>query len=115
MLSHNPAALLFTPLLLAFLWFTSKSRQTLLHQLYGFALGLGLAAFVWIPSLTMNSLVQVSTLLEGYSQYTNHFVYLHQLFYSPWGYGLSVPGDQDGMSFALGGDHLLALRRRGIS
>ena len=107
MLSHNPAALLFTPLLLAFIVFTSKSWKSLRHQAYGFALGLGLAAFVWIPGLTLNSLVQVKTLLKGYSQYTNHFVYLHQLFYSPWGYGLSVAGDQDGMSFALGGTHLL--------
>jgi hypothetical protein len=34
-------------------------------------------------------------------------VYLHQLFYSPWGYGLSVPGPNDGMSFALGWSHVL--------
>lgn len=107
MLSHNPAALLFTPLLIAFVVFTSKSWKTLLHQVYGMALGLGLAAFVWIPGLTLNSFVQVSTLLQGYSQYSNHFVYLHQLFYSPWGYGLSVPGDQDAMSFGLGMTHLL--------
>ena len=44
---------------------------------------------------------------EGYGLYSNHFVYLHQLFYSPWGYGFSVPGPNDGMSFALGWSHLL--------
>jgi hypothetical protein len=107
MLSHNPAALLFTPLLAAFIVFASKSWVTLRQQAFGFTLGLGLAAFVWIPGLTLNSMVQVKSLLEGYSRYTNHFVYLHQLFYSPWGYGLSIPGDQDGMSFGLGATHLL--------
>ena len=107
MLCHNPAALLFTPLLFAFIWFTSKSWRVLRPQAFAVALGLGLSAFVWIPGLALNSFVQVSSLLQGYSQYTNHFVYLHQLFYSPWGYGLSVPGDQDGMSFALGVTHLL--------
>ena len=45
--------------------------------------------------------------VEGSGLYANHFVYLHQLFYSPWGYGLSVPGPNDGMSFALGWSHLL--------
>ncbi len=114
MLCHNPAALLFSPLLIAFIVFTSKSWRTLFHQACGLALGLGLAAFVWIPGLTLNSFVQVSALLQGYSQYTNHFVYLHQLFYSPWGYGLSVPGDQDAMSFGLGVTHLMLCAAAGF-
>jgi hypothetical protein len=62
---------------------------------------------VWIPSLILRQDVQVQSLLDGYSRYTNHFVYLHQLFDSPWGYGLSVAGDQDGMSFSLGWSHVL--------
>jgi hypothetical protein len=35
-------------------------------------------------------------------------VYWYQLFYSPWGYGQSVPGPHDGLSFALGWSHVLA-------
>jgi hypothetical protein len=34
-------------------------------------------------------------------------LYVQQLFYSPWGYGISVRGTGDGMSFALGPVHLL--------
>jgi hypothetical protein len=71
------------------------------------ALGLALAAFVWIPGLTMNQLVQVDALMQGATRYSNHFVYLHQLIDSPWGYGFSLPGDQDGMSFSLGWSHVL--------
>jgi len=121
--SHHPAALLFAPLLGAFIVFTAFARVRTLHaegvrhivwtvlrdQACGVALGLGLAAFVWVPSLAMSDLVQVRVLLDGVFRYTNHFVYPHQLIDSPWGYGLSVPGDADGMSFSLGWTHLLVL------
>jgi hypothetical protein len=43
-------------------------------------------------------------------EYADHFVSLKQLIYSPWGFGYSVPGTGDGMSFQLGPFHwLLAL------
>ncbi|HEX6894262.1 MAG TPA: glycosyltransferase family 39 protein, partial [Bryobacteraceae bacterium] len=110
MWSHNAAALLFTPLLIGFIAFTSwtaRSWSTLRGQAFGFLLGLGLGACVWVPSLIDRQYVGVGRLLEGSLRYTNHFVYLHQLFDSPWGFGLSVPGDKDGMSFGLGWSHLL--------
>jgi hypothetical protein len=47
--------------------------------------------------------------LEGYLDYHNHFVYVRQFLCSPWGYGLSLPGPDDGLSFALGPLHLAAL------
>lgn len=108
--SHNAAALVFTPVLMAFIALTAllaRSWSLLRKQAMGFALGLALAAFIWIPGVAMNQLVHIETLMQGRSQYTNHFVYLHQLVDSPWGYGFSVPGDQDGMSFSLGWSHLL--------
>ncbi len=110
LLCHNPAALLFAPMLGALILFhawTAKSWQLLLHEFVGVALGLALAAFVWFPSIAQNQYIQVNLITQGYSEYTNHFVYFHQLFDSPWGYGLSVAGDQDGMSFSLGWSHLL--------
>jgi len=110
--SHNAAALLFTPLLLGFLAFTAwmaRSRTVLRGQALGFLLGLGLGACIWVPSLIEKQYVGLFRLLQGYLRYTDHFVYLHQLLYSPWGYGISVAGDQDGMSFALGWSHLLLI------
>jgi uncharacterized membrane protein len=107
---HFPAALQFTPLLVAFLIFSAwmeGSWAILRRQALGFAVGLGLSAFVWLPALVERQYVRMDRLLEGALNYTNHFVYLNQLFYSPWGYGLSVPGPNDGMSFALGWSHLL--------
>ena len=108
--SHHAAALLFTPLAAAFICFTGrmeKSWAVLRAQAGGLLLGLGLAACIWLPALTERQYISLGRLLEGYLRYSNHFVYLHQLVYSPWGYGLSVPGYHDGMSFALGWGHLL--------
>jgi hypothetical protein len=107
---HFPAALLFTPLLLGFLLATSwmeKSWNVLWRQACGVLLGLGLSAFIWAPALAARQYAAINRAVEGYGKYSNHFVYLHQLFYSPWGYGLSVAGPDDGMSFALGWSHLL--------
>ena len=110
MACHFPAALLFTPLLLAFLGFTAwmeKSWSVLWRQACGFLMGLGLSAFLWVPGLAFRQLVAMNRAMEGHGRYSDHFVYLHQLFYSPWGYGVSVPGPNDGMSFALGWSHVL--------
>ena len=68
---------------------------------------LGLAACIWLPALAERQHTGVDRLLEGYLDYTNHFVYPQQLLYSGWGHGLSVPGYGDGMCLSLGWSHLL--------
>ena len=108
--SHNAAALLFTPLLVMFLVFTSWNAgrwNVLWHQSAGFLMGLGLAAAVWLPCLVERSDLHLDRLLQGYLRYSNHFVYPRQLFYSQWGYGLSVAGPGDQMSFSLGWSFLV--------
>jgi hypothetical protein len=110
LLSHNASALFFTPLLLAYICFTAwiaRSWSVFRRLALAWLAGLGLGAVFWLPALAERDSVNLGRLLQGYLSYTNHFVYLHQLFYSPWGYGLSIPGDQDGMSFAIGWSHLL--------
>jgi hypothetical protein len=108
--SHHPAALLFSPLVLGFAGFQAlhrKSFSLLLAQTGALALGLGLGASVWLPGLLERGFVKLDRLLEGDLLFTNHFVYLQQLFVTNWGYGISVPGYTDGMSFSLGWSHLL--------
>ncbi len=117
LLSHNASALFFTPLLLAYICVTAwvaGSWSVLSRQALAWLAGLGLGAFIWIPALVERDSVHLDRLLQGYLNYSNHFVYLHQLFYSPWGYGISVAGDQDGMSFAVGWSHLLLALIAGI-
>ncbi len=109
---HFPAALLFTPLLLFFLAFTAwleRSWSVCWKLAAGFLLGLGLSAVIWIPALAAREWASMNRAVEGNGKFSNHFVYLHQLFFSPWGYGYSLPGPDDGMSFALGWSHLLLL------
>ena len=109
LLAHNGWALIFAPLLLAFLIFTSwrAGWRSLLPQAAGFMLGLGLAAASLVPGFLERSDVQMDRLLQGYLRYSNHFVYLQQLVHSRWGYGLSVAGPNDQMSFSLGWSLLL--------
>jgi len=107
---HFPAALMFSPLLAGFLGLTAwmaRSWRVLAAQAAGVVLGLGLGAASWLPALAEKQYVSMDRTVTGPLNYTNHFVYLKQLFYSAWGYGLSVPGPNDGMSFAIGWSHLL--------
>jgi len=110
LLGSNPVALIaFSALLLLLGWlaYAGRSWRALLRGLCCLALGLGLAAFFWLPALAERNFVHLSRLMEGYLSYGHHFVYLYQLIYSPWGYGLSLPGPGDEMSFAIGPVHLL--------
>jgi hypothetical protein len=109
LLSSNPVALMTLPtlaLLVVWLGGARRSLAMVLRGLWCLALGLGLAAFFWLPALMERDFVHVDRLLEGFLNYHNHFAYLYQLIYSPWGYGLSAPGPNDGMSFAIGPVHL---------
>ena len=109
---HFPAALLFSPVLGSFLIFSAwraRSWAVFGNQAAALLLGMGLSACVWVPALAERHDVALERAVEGYARYTNHFVYLHQLIYSPWGYGLSVPGPEDGLSFGIGWGHLVVL------
>ncbi len=111
-LSSNPVALMTVPVLLLYLVFLAvraRSWPALGRGAWALGLGLALPAFFWLPALLERRWVQLGNLLTGYLSYQNHFLYLHQLVYSPWGYGLSLPGTQDEMSFGLGLAHLVLL------
>lgn len=65
-------------------------------------LGLGLALIFWLPALTERRYVQEASWLQGTYEYVRHFVFPGQLLNPNWGFGFSVPGAGDGMSFQLG-------------
>lgn len=112
LLSSNPVSLFTVPALALyalFLAWQARSWSALARGTWAVGLGVGLAVFFWLPALAERNWVQTGRLLSGYLSYGNHFVYPHQLIYSPWGYGLSLPGPEDGMSFALGPVHLALL------
>jgi len=119
MFSHNGITLLFTPVLAVWALFLmigewrKESHPTLSARLSSFIslglpslgavlLGLGLVAIFVIPAVLEYQYVRVDQWTANYYDYLNHFVYLFQLFDPNWGFGISVPGPHDGMSFQLG-------------
>lgn len=71
-------------------------------------LGLALSAYFLLPALWHMGDTKAHLLRQDFLAYDRHFVEPAQLLLSPWGYGVSVPGPGDGMSFAVGLPHLLA-------
>ena len=69
-------------------------------------LSLGLSAFFWLPALVEVSLTKALRLATEVN-FQDHFVYLDQLWNSPWGFAGSGPGRMDGMSFKIGKLHIL--------
>ena len=101
-LSHNITAYMFVPqvlLLVAFL--TNKkyfSIKKYLNTILMFSLGLVISVYFWLPALIESRLMKYDTVFN----FIDHFPTIRQLFTPYWGYGASVPGPGDGMSFFLG-------------
>lgn len=115
LLSHNGMSMLFTLLMViwAFGYLIIKRKdfkKSLGHlTLAGLWAG-GLAAFFIFPALLEKRHVHVETMLMGYFNYLAHFISLGQMFIErSWGYGASVWGPEDDMSFQLGIAHWLSV------
>lgn len=112
LLSHNLIALIFLPFYFAFAGFLvlqkKDKKKIILSFLCSFMLFLGLSAYFWLPALLERQYTLVDQILTGeLASYKLHFVYLRQFISSPWGYGGSIYGLNDGISFEVGKLHLL--------
>ncbi len=121
MLSHNVSTVLFFPFVGLFivanlflerrclLPITTAFKKLLTILLSSFAAVLAAAYYV-VPAFLEKSFTQVDErIVSGYFDYENHFVYVRQLFTSYWGYGGSVPGPEDGISFFIGYPQIFAI------
>ena len=119
LLSHNLIALASLPFYFFFFVFIllnekEKKRTVLIFSL-SFVLFLGLTAYFWLPAIFERKYTMVDEILtRELANYKLHFVYLRQFMSSPWGYGGSIPGPNDGMSFEVGKPHLLLSFLAGI-
>ncbi len=119
MLTSNLVAVLFTPVVILYtlfslghLWWTRKEWTWgwVTRPLVGGLLGLGLSAWFWLPALAEFRYVNQEQWYGGYYDFHQHFVYFFQLFSPHWGFGISVPGPDDVISYQLGlVPYLLAL------
>ncbi|MCX6704455.1 MAG: glycosyltransferase family 39 protein [Candidatus Woesebacteria bacterium] len=94
-LSHNIMAYMFVPFLALFaLW---QGRE-IMRSIYGFVLGLLVSIYFWLPAIVESKLMKYDTVFN----FIDHFPTLKQLITPYFGYGASVPGPYDGISFFLG-------------
>lgn len=106
--SHNIMAYMAIPFLVLLgllLVFSSTTPRLpgLLKIFSGFFLGLLVSSYFWLPAIVESGLVRYDTVFN----YADHFPTLRQLVTPFFGYGASVPGPYDGMSFFIGVINLL--------
>ncbi len=109
LMSHNIMVLIFTPFFAVWciiVFWKQKSWNKIPRFLFSGTLALGLAAFFTLPALLEQKYVHVGSLVAGYFDFTAHFATLNQIFISRfWGFGGSIFGTNDGMSFQIGHVH----------
>jgi hypothetical protein len=92
-----------------------QGARPILDLAVGTLLGIGLAAFFLFPAQAHLGDVKADLLRADFLSWEQHFVQPMQLLHSAWGYGVSVAGDGDGMSFAVGPVHMLLAVGAGIA
>lgn len=103
-----PVFLLFSLFYLIVIKFSNKVvKKSWLALLLSFVLGLGLAGFFLGPAFFEKQYTSVNKLTAGFSHYAHHFLYLRQFLKGEWGYGGSISGIEDDISFKLGEVHLI--------
>ncbi|MDO8486507.1 MAG: hypothetical protein Q7S77_02325 [Candidatus Staskawiczbacteria bacterium] len=107
-LSHNITAYMFLPFLILLaifrlIFLPLKKIKTLGQLLLTFFLGLLISCYFWIPAIMESGLMKKDTVFN----FIDHFPTLRQLITPYWGYGASVAGPYDGMSFFTGIVNLL--------
>lgn len=108
-LSHNITAYMLFPFvaLLFFLqvFLSGNKKGFILRSILMFFLSLLISLFFWLPAIMESSLMKYDTVFN----FADHFPTLLQLITPYWGYGASVPGPYDGISFFLGVVNILLL------
>lgn len=101
-LSHNIATYMFLPfaILLSFVQIlqSSNKRNSFIYILMTFFLGFLSSCYFTLPALLDSTFMKYDTVF----QFIDHFPTLKQLITPYFGYGASVPGPYDGMSFFIG-------------
>src|SRR5205807_1054380 len=110
-MTHDAIAIPFLPLALAYwAWTAVVGVRTVARPLLraaaavalAGALALGVAAIFWLPAFSEYGYVRVDQWTTNDYDLRSNFVYPHQLLSPLWGYGVSVPGPDDKLSFQLG-------------
>lgn len=108
LLSQNLVVLIMLPIIgfyVLFLAIWSKSPRLILQAAVASFWGFLIASVTYLPTIFERHFIRFD---EVYAlTYKDHFVSLKQLIHSPWGYGFSLTGFEDLMSFQIGLAHIL--------
>ncbi|MCC7129021.1 MAG: hypothetical protein B6D39_08435 [Anaerolineae bacterium UTCFX2] len=110
MLSSNHISLITVPFVLILIsWnaYIQRNWKVLWRGFIPLAFGLGLSAFFWLPAIIDMRYVHLEREIGSNFDYHDHFIFPRQLFSSYWGYGGSVAGPDDKMSFSIGPVHVI--------
>lgn len=100
-LTHNYMWVLSLPwiIILSFIFFEKKNwKKSLWAIVVSGIFGLGVSAYWWIPGIFEQKLVASTTPFP----LIDHFPFIKQLLLPSWGYGPSIPGPYDDISFQIG-------------
>lgn len=106
--THNIMIMLFAPVTILFLGFLKFGDriQNFKLVILSMILGVGISSFFLLPAFLEKNLVQTDTLTRFDLDFRVHFVTVGQLFLNRnWGYGASVLGPNDTISFQIGWPH----------
>lgn len=104
-LSHNLTALMVTPFLIGYvlvMFLIEKEKRKIILPFLIFVGGVTFSAWYWLPVLVEIPYTNILSQVGGGADFRDHFVCLQQLWDSQWGFGGSIRGCIDGMSFRVG-------------
>lgn|SRR5258708_1785078 len=104
-LSHNLTALMVSPFLILFafyLYLKTKNKKEMFYFASAIIFGILISAFYSLPAILELNYTNIISQIGGGADFRDHYVCLNQLWASPWGFGGSVKGCVDGISFMIG-------------
>jgi len=108
-LAHNLTAIIFLPFLAVFCFFWILMQKKKTDSFFSLAIGgwtgLAFSAYYWVPAVLEKKFIQTGTPFNPF----DHFPFIRQLLIPSWGYGASVWGPDDKMSFQIGVVNLMAI------
>lgn len=110
-LSHNLTAMMVTPFVAFFIFYLLiRERKNFVKNLIRFSsgllIGVLISAFYFLPAIFEMKYTDVLSQIGGGANFRDHFACVSQLWISQWGYGGSVKGCIDGLSFMVGKYHI---------
>lgn len=111
-ISHNLTAMMVSPFILVFIvylifWEKKEKKKLSAYLISSIVISGLLSAFYWLPAILEINYTNILSQVGGGANFRENFVCLPQLWTSPWGYGGSVEGCMDGLSFMIGKYHII--------